>query len=33
LGRGEVHAKLWWENVREGDHFEGLLVDGRIILK
>jgi hypothetical protein len=24
---------FWWGNLREGDHFENLAVDGRIILK
>jgi len=24
---------FWWGNVKERDHFEGLGVDGRIILK
>ena len=24
---------FWWENLREGDHWENLGVDGRIILK
>jgi hypothetical protein len=32
-GTGEGHTGFWWENLREGDHLEGLVVDGRIILK
>jgi hypothetical protein len=31
-GRGEVCTGVWWENLRERDHFEDLGVDGRIIL-
>jgi hypothetical protein len=31
-GRGEVHIKSWWGDLREGDHLEDLSVDGRIIL-
>jgi hypothetical protein len=29
----EVHAKIWWENSKEGDHNGDQGVDGRIILK
>jgi hypothetical protein len=32
-GRWEVPLGFWWENPRERDHFEGIGVDGRIILK
>jgi len=32
-GTGELHTGFWWETLREGDHLEGLGVDGRIILK
>jgi hypothetical protein len=32
-GRGEVHTGFWWGDLREGDYFEDLGVDGRIILK
>jgi hypothetical protein len=28
-----VHTGFCWEELREGDHFEDLGVDGRIILK
>jgi len=33
MGRGEVHARFRWGNLRERDHLEDLGVDGRIILK
>jgi hypothetical protein len=33
MGEGKVHTGLWWEHLRETDHFEGLLADGSIILK
>jgi hypothetical protein len=33
MGRGEVHTAFWWGDLREGDHLEGLGVDGTIILK
>ena len=28
-----VHTGFWWGNLREGDHFEDIGVDGRIISK
>jgi hypothetical protein len=31
--RGEVHAGVWWGNLRKRDHLKDLGVDGRIILK
>jgi hypothetical protein len=33
MGRGEVHAWIWWGNLRYGDHLEDPGVGGRIILK
>jgi hypothetical protein len=30
-GRGEVYTKFWWENLREGDHFEDPGIDGKIL--
>jgi hypothetical protein len=30
---GEVHTGFWWGDLREGDHLEDPVVDGRIILK
>jgi hypothetical protein len=33
VGRGDVHTGFWWGNLRKGDYFENLGVDGRIILK
>jgi hypothetical protein len=32
-GRGEVHTRFWWENLRERNHLENLSVDGRGICK
>jgi hypothetical protein len=31
-GRGEVHTRLQWGNLREGDHLKDPGIDGRIIL-
>jgi hypothetical protein len=28
-----VQTGFWWKNLRQGDHLEGLEVDGRIRLK
>jgi hypothetical protein len=33
MGRGDVHIRFYWGNVRERDHLEDPGVDGRIILK
>jgi hypothetical protein len=34
LGRGEVHIELLcWGHLSEGDYWEDLSVDGKIILK
>jgi hypothetical protein len=33
MGRGEMYTTFWWENLREGDHFEDPGVDGRITSK
>jgi hypothetical protein len=30
---GEVHTRLWWDNLKEGNQVEDLGVDGGIILK
>ena len=32
-GTGDVHTGVWWGDLREGDHFEDLGVDGRIFKK
>jgi hypothetical protein len=31
--RGEVHRVFWWGKLRERDHLEDPVVDGRIILR
>jgi len=31
-GSGEVNIGVWWGNLRERDHLEGLGVNGRIIM-
>jgi hypothetical protein len=33
MGKREVHAEFWWEDLREGDHLGDLGGDGKIILK
>jgi hypothetical protein len=33
MGRGEVHAVVWWRDLGEADHMADPGVDGRIILK
>jgi hypothetical protein len=33
MGRGEVCTGFWWENLRKIDHWGGLDVDGKIILR
>jgi len=33
IGRVEVNIGFWWGNLRERNHFEDLVLDGRIILK
>jgi hypothetical protein len=30
---GEVHTLFWWEDLMKRDHFEGVSIAGRIILK
>jgi hypothetical protein len=32
-GRGKMHARFWWGNLKERDHLENLGVDGIVILK
>jgi len=32
MGRGEVHTRFWWGNLRERNHLENPGVDGSIIL-
>jgi hypothetical protein len=32
-GTGEVHTGFWWGTLMEGNHIEGLGVDGRIIIR
>ena len=33
MGRREIRSGSCWGNLKEGDHFEDLGVDGRITLK
>jgi hypothetical protein len=33
MGTGKVYTGFWWQNLREGSHFEDNGIDGRIILK
>jgi len=28
-----MHTGFWWGNLRETDHFEDVVVDGKMILK
>jgi hypothetical protein len=32
-GKGELRTEFWWGNWEEGDHFEGLCIERRLILK
>jgi hypothetical protein len=31
--REKVYTAFWWGNLRERDHLEGPVVDGRVILR
>jgi hypothetical protein len=31
MGKGEVHTRFWWGNLRERDHLENPGIDGRTI--
>jgi hypothetical protein len=33
MGRVEVYAGFWWENLRVKDHLEDSGIEGRIILR
>jgi hypothetical protein len=32
VGRGGVHTRFWWENLKERDHLDDPGIVGRIIL-
>jgi len=32
-GRGEVYTGFWWDNLKDRDHLEDQVVEGRVILK
>ena len=32
-GRGEVHPRFWWGDLREKGHLEGVNLDDEIVLK
>jgi hypothetical protein len=33
MGEGEAYTGFWWGHVRERDHLEEPIVDGKVILK
>jgi hypothetical protein len=33
MGKGDAYTGVWWGNLREIDHLEDPVVDGRIILR
>jgi hypothetical protein len=33
LGRGDVHTRFWWGELREREHLEDTGIDGGIILR
>jgi hypothetical protein len=32
-GRGEMHKRFWWRELREREHLKDLGIDGKTILK
>jgi len=32
-GKGELHTGFWWGILRERDHLEDPVIDGRIIIR
>ena len=33
MGKGKVYTEVWWEKLRERDHYDDLVVGGKIIWK
>jgi hypothetical protein len=33
MGREEMYTGFWWENLRDRDHSDDPVIDGRIILR
>jgi len=31
MGKAKMYIEFWWENKEEGDHLEGVEVNGRVL--